>query len=193
MKIYLSVLNEGWIRSELAIKLVRWIATSTYPVYYESSNERPIEHNRNLIVQRFLASDSDYLLQIDNDVVPNTNPILLADYQKDIITCPVPIYQEKVFYNNYIQEHDYLVPVTSGDMNGLMEIDSTGTGIIMCSRRVLETIKKPFERLYDDNGLAMLGSDLYFSKKAKEAGFKIFTDTSNVCKHYKTLNLAKFT
>jgi len=189
MKIYLSVLNEGVIRSELAIKLIRWVATSKYPVFYESSFERPIEHNRNLIVQRFLASDCDYLLQIDSDVVPENNPILLVDHIKDIVTCPVPIFQEKVFYNNYIKESDHLIPLEIKEARGLVEIEATGTGILMCSRKVLEDIKKPFERLYDENGLAIYGSDLYFCEKVREKGYKIYTDTSNICKHYKTLNL----
>jgi len=189
MKIYLSILNEGVIRSELAIKLIKWIATSKYPVFYESSFERPIEHNRNLIVQRFLKSDCDYLLQIDSDVVPQNNPISLVEHIKDIVTCPVPIFQGKVFYNNYIKKDDYLIPLEIKEPKGLVEIEATGTGIIMCSRKVLETIKKPFERLYDEDGLAIYGSDLYFCEKAKKEGFNIYTDTSNICKHYKTLNL----
>ena len=50
MKVYLSILNTGWIHSELAIRLPRWLKETTHDVYFESSNDRPIENNRNKIV-----------------------------------------------------------------------------------------------------------------------------------------------
>lgn len=189
MKIYLTLINTGWINSELAIRLIKWIHESKYNVYYESSNLQPLEHNRNTVVQRFLKSDSDYLLMMDNDNIPAKNPITLADFNKDIITCPVPIYQDIVYLNAFLRKEDYLEPIDIKKQKGLVEIDSTGTGVIMCSRKVLETIKKPFERIFDEDGIAILGSDLAFSEKAKEAGFKLYSDTSNICKHYKMIDL----
>jgi hypothetical protein len=192
MKIYLALINTGWINSELAIRLIRWIHESKYDVYYESSNLRPLENNRNTVVQRFLKSDSDYLLMLDDDNVPTKNPLMLADFRKDIVTQPVPIYQDIVYLNAFLKKEDYLEPISLDDPKGLIEIDSTGTGIIMCSRKVLETIKKPFERIFDEDGIAILGSDLAFSEKAKEAGFRIYTDTSSIAKHYKSVNLCDF-
>jgi len=192
MKIYFSILNTGWIRSELAIKMVRWIATSKYPVIYESSNERPIEHNRNLVVQRFLRSDCTHLLMIDNDNIPSQSPLNLIEENKDIITCPVPIAHEKTVYLNvFINAKDHLEPI-SKEKKGVIEVDSVGTGVIMCSRKVLEVVKKPFERIYDENGIAILGLDLSFSKKAKTAGFKIYTHMDYLSKHYKSVDLCNF-
>jgi len=192
MKIYLSILNEGWIRSELTIKLAKWLRESKHDIYYESSYLQPIEHNRNTIVKRFLESERDYLLQIDNDIVPTKNPLELIDFQKDIISCPVWIYQEKLILNIYKQKEDYLVPVEPKEQTGLIEVDATGTGILLCSRSVLERVKKPFERIYDDYGIAKLGLDLAFSQKAKEAGFKIYSHLDYICKHYKTIDLSIF-
>jgi len=195
MKIYLAIPNEGWMRSELAIKLPRWIKESTHSVYFESSNEKPIEHNRNSIVQRFLKSDCDYLLQIDSDVVPPLNPILLADLKLDVVSAPCWIYQHKLFLNVY--KHDesdgYLVPLDPKTHKSVVEVDATGSGILMISRRVLEALKAPFARKFDENGLEILGQDLYFCEKAKDAGFKIHTHFSYISKHYKTINLGEFT
>ena len=107
-KIYLSILNEGWIRSELSIKLIRWLRESKHSIHYEASYLRPIAHNRNTIVKRFLESDRDYLIQIDSDTVPPKNPLDLIDVmvEKDIhfLSCPVWIYQEKPILNIYRQE-----------------------------------------------------------------------------------------
>lgn len=196
MKIYLSILNEGWIRSELAIKLPRWLSEMTeagHEIHYESSFLRPIAHNRNTIVKRFLASDCDYLLQIDSDVVPSKNPIELVEYTKDIISCPCWIYQHKKFLNIYKYDKDgiYLIPVDPTQHKELIEIDSTGSGIIMCSRKVLEDIKAPFERLFDEDGIETRGLDLAFCDKAKEKGYKIYSHLDYISKHYKTIDLGE--
>jgi len=194
MKIYLSILNTGWIHHELAIKLPRWLRETTHDVYFESSNDRPIENNRNKIVKRFLTSDCDYLLMIDNDNIPARNPLELVDLGLDIVSCPVWIYQHKLVLNIYKLDpsDEMLVPVDPKKEKGLIEIDATGTGVLLTSRRVLEALKAPFERKYDEDGIEELGQDLYFSRKAKEAGFKIFSHFDYIAKHYKEINLELF-
>lgn len=197
IKIYFSILNEGWMRSELAIKLPRWLdeVRQKYSVYYESSFLKPISHNRNTIVKRFLESDSDYLLQIDSDIVPPQNPLNLIDIMEEkkihVLSCPVWIYQEKLILNIYKQKEDYLVPVNPSKYSGLIEIDATGTGVLVCSRNALEPLERPFERLFDEKyGIERLGLDLAFSQKVKAAGFKIYSHLDYVSKHYKTVDLS---
>ena len=191
MKVYLSILNTGWIHHELTIKLPRWLTETTHEVYFESATDRPIENNRNKIVKRFLTSDSDYLLQIDNDNIPARNPLELVDLGLDIVSCPVWIYQHKLVLNIYKLDpsDEMLVPVDPKKEKGLIEIDATGTGVLLASRRVLEALKAPFERKYDEDGIEELGQDLYFSRKAKEAGFRIFSHLDYIAKHYKEIDL----
>jgi len=193
MKIQLSIPNTGWMRSELAIKLPRWLKETNHDVFFESSNEKPVEHNRNSIVQRFLASDRDYLLQLDSDVVPPANPLLLADLELDIVSAPCWIYQKRALLNVYrfIEDGAYLQPLDRKDYSGVVAIDATGSGILMVSRRVLEAMKAPFERKYDENGIETLGQDLYFCEKARAAGFKLYAHFEYVSKHYKEIDLGE--
>jgi len=192
MKIFVAILNEGWVRVELASKLVRWTQEQKqHEIYLVFSNLRPIEHNRNTLVQEFLKSNNDYLLMIDSDNIPAKNPIELIHFQKDIISCPVWIYQQGHKHLNVYRQkenEDYLVPIENE--KGLKEIDATGTGVILLSRKVLETIKKPFERKFDENGIEEIGQDIYFSMKAKEAGFRLFTHFDYISKHYKLVELS---
>jgi len=196
MKIYLSILNEGWVRSELTIKLPRWLdeVKNRHIVYFESSFLRPIEHNRNTIVKRFLESDADYLLQIDSDNVPPRNPLELVEYNKDIISCPVWVFHGKIVLNIYKWNGENYIPIDYQieKESGLIEVDATGTGILLCSRNALERLERPFERIYDDKGLAIQGLDLAFSEKAKKAGFKIYSHLDYMSKHYKTIDLSEF-
>ena len=188
-KIYFSILNQGWIHASICIQLPRWIKDCPYEVYFESSNARPIENNRNQIVQRFLKSECTHLLQLDNDTVPTRNPLELVEYKKDIISCPVPIYDQVAFLNVFRLTQEQSLQPLNIEEKGLIQIDATGTGCIMCSRRVLETIEKPFERQYDNNGIETLGLDLFFSQKANSANFEIFTHFEYIGKHYKEIDL----
>lgn len=192
-KIFVSVLNQGWIKTELAFALVKWFKETDYRVYLEAPSDRPIENNRNKIVKRFLSTGYDYLLQIDSDNIPCKNPLTLVKYNKDIISCPVPIYSHSTIFLNVFNLDDdgSLLPLRREEHTGLTKIDATGTGCIMCTRRVLETIAKPFERQYDENGIETLGLDLFFSQKAITANFKIYTHFDYIAKHYKEIDIAK--
>lgn len=191
IKIYFSILNTGWIHADIAIALPRWLKECPYEVYFESSNSRPIENNRNKIVQRFLESDCTHLLQLDNDTFPTRNPLELVEYKKDIISCPVRIFDTIVFLNVFRKKQDDSLRPLEITEKGLVQIHATGTGCIMCSRKVFETIQKPFERKYDENGIEILGLDLFFSQKVILAGFDIYTHMNYISKHYKEIDLSR--
>jgi len=59
-----------------------------------------------------------------------------------------------------------------------MEVDFSGMGIILIKRKVFETIPRPWfaqpESNYEDNPMGVSGEDYYFSKKAREYGFKTY-------------------
>ena len=190
-KIYFSILNTGWIKSEITIALPRWLKECKYPVYFEASNDRPIENNRNKITRRFLDSDADFLLQLDADNIPAKNPLTLVEFKKDIISCPVPVYSHSTTFLNVfkLNEEGALISLKRKENAGLTQVDATGTGCILCSRKVLETIKRPFERQYNEDGIEILGLDLFFSQKVVEANFEIFTHFDYIAKHYKEIDL----
>jgi len=88
------------------------------------------------------------------------------------------------------EKKEYLKPIEYDKDANLIEVDATGTGVILCSRKALESIKRPFERLFDENGIQKLGLDLAFSAKAREEGFKIYSHMKYICKHQKTFDLS---
>jgi len=191
-KIFVSILNEGWIRTELTFALTKWFKESDYRVYLEAPSDRPIENNRNKITKRFLNTGYDYLLQIDADNIPARNPLELVEYKKDIISCPVPVRSHSTTFLNVFKLDDdgSLVPLKQEENKGLTKISATGTGCIMCSRKVFEKIQAPFERQYNAEGIETLGLDLFFSQKAIEAGFEIYTHFCYKAKHFKEIDLS---
>ena len=65
------------------------------------------------------------------------------------------------------------------EKNSLIEVDRTGTGCMLINMRVFKNMKKPyFENELDEDGIVMIGEDYLFCDKVKEAGHKIYVDTS---------------
>lgn len=196
IKLYLAVLNKGWLRREIAYLVIPAMqATEGVQVYWENPAKtwaNPISVNRNLITKRFLASDCDCLMMIDNDVVPLHNPAEMVFADKDIIGSPAKVRQkgQAINWTAYIKPkgRDGYVAVDFGlikDTVDLQQVDVVGTGCILIKRKVLEVIKAPFSLEFDEDGIDLYGTDFAFCRKAAAAGFEVYTTTERVCEHFK--------
>jgi len=201
--IQISILNQGWIRAESAFLLTKWVRESPYNLFLTLPADKPIMHNRNKIVERFLKTDADYLLMLDDDIIPPAGFLTLADYDKDIIgglcfACKnregrdiiIPLALEKKKAERKDIKWKYRPVKLRGD-EGLVEVDAVGTGAILIARRVLEhpKMKPPFVDYYDKDGLRVEGLDLSFCRRAKENGFKVYTHTDYACSHWTEMDL----
>jgi hypothetical protein len=191
--VYINVLNQGTINTDLVKVLNTIIQQDGYRIGLNYPHSKPITNNRNQIVQKFLAQkEYDYLMMIDSDIVPPPNILKLLDFQKDIITPLMFVMQRGELLPLYLRMHkdgmydftrDYL------ERTGLVEVDATGTGCIILSRKVLESIKHPFRNEYDSDGIKKLGNDLSFCKRAKEKGFKVYVHLDYVADHITSTSL----
>lgn len=72
---------------------------------------------------------------------------------------------------------------------GLYEVDETGSAGMLIHRRVFEALEFPYFRQgHGDAGYT--SDDVYFCRKAKEAGFSIHVDTSVALSHFAVLEIA---
>lgn len=189
-KVYIAILNQGAIRPELANLLINSTHDPRYQIKITYPGDRPIANNRNKIVLKFLEGDWDYLLMLDDDTVPHRSPLDLITLDKDIIGYPYPQWNEgDIYWLAMDQDGDGYKPIPPDRRHGLQQVDALGTGCILIARNVLEAIRAPFMRKWDEDGIAELGLDFYFCQKAKEAGFEVWCDWRAPCSHFKTLNL----
>ena len=152
----------------------------------------PITQNRNKIRKRFLATNADFLLMFDDDVVPQFNPAEAVFMNKDVLGFPTRRRSgqrlEWVVYAKHPTLKDKYSSIDLNKVRGdadLLKVDAVGTGAILIKRKVLEKIKRPFEDIFDDEGIRILGQDLNFCRKATEAGFEVFTAPKMICEHIK--------
>lgn len=203
-KLWVSILNQGKIRPELSELVSHMRSHPLHQVHVEYPSAKPIAHNRNSIVRRFLASDADYLLMIDDDVTPSRNPLDLVTLDKDILGLPCFVWNPKVnptypIYINvmeYVDEQQQFRPALMRNDAGLTrhtarggEIDAIGSGCMLIARRVLEDVRAPFERFWDEGGCQVMGLDWAFCFKARQLGLEVWTNMDFLCGHWQTLNL----
>lgn len=191
--VYVAVLNQGEIRTELAKVLSMIQQQDGYRINMTYPHKKPITNNRNHIVQKFLArKEFDYLMMIDSDIIPPPNIMKLVDFDKDIIVPLMFVMQEGKVLPLYLKQakdgqlefhREYL------DKQGLIPVDATGTGCIILSRKVLEAVKHPFRNEYDSDGIKKLGNDLSFCNRARKLGFQPYVHLDYVADHHSVASL----
>lgn len=203
-KVYLAILNSGWLRREVMSKVLPdMLRTKDIELIWEDPGKTwgtPISSNRNAIVKRFLETDCDFLLMLDNDVVPLHNPCELAYLDCDVIGSPALVFGpgKTLTWVAYVASSSdpdkyRAIDIDSvDDAHDTVEVDIVGTGCILIKRHVLEGIKMPFHSEFDADGIQTYSTDFAFCRRAKRLGYKVYTTTHRRCKHFKTSDLSEW-
>lgn len=200
-KVYFALLNNGPIRREMSSRVIPAMQrTPGVKLIWEDPNRtfaNPISSNRNMIVKRFLQTDCDYLLMIDDDVVPLHNPCELVHQHLDVLGFPALVRSsgQVINWTAYVPHSDGVgysaIDLDSfDDMFDVLEVAIVGTGCILVKRKVLEAIKAPFHSEFDDDGCQKYGTDFAFCRRATGAGFAVYTTIHRRCEHFKEVGLS---
>jgi GT2 family glycosyltransferase len=183
--------------SKLAMRLTAYSNDPDHDVTVRIVRGFPVDVVRNNICEMFMESGSEYLLMIDDDVVPPANLLDMARHEKDVIGglyyAFTPI--KGIFSVAYrILEDGSSECFDIGsriEHQGLKAADLVGGGCMMIRRRVLDAVEKPFFKIVTDEAATRLvdTEDFYFCRKAAKAGFSIYLDTDMPCGHVKQMDL----
>lgn len=186
-KVLCCIPTLGTIRIELAQLLYLW--KQDYGDFFDvyTTPIRPLYEARNDCVRSFLKSDASYLFFIDSDAVPPLAALetlidkesnrkivgglcveLKIDSDGELKQIPMALDKAENGYN-----------VTTQDLDGVIEVDATGTICVMIHRSVFSTLEEPW--------FFNLAEDFYFFEHAKAAGFMVYVNCSCNVKHYKVI------
>jgi GT2 family glycosyltransferase len=161
-------------------KLVNWLmqfSRFNHQVEIFVSEMRPIEANRRRIRKVFLEKEFDYLIQIDDDILPPIDLLKIIDNNKPICSAGVKTIKEIGIISLALKEtaeNEYL-PLTP---TGLTECDAVGGGCVCIHRSVLEKVDYSF---MNEN---IRAEDFYFCKQAKQNGFTVWYDATIPVQHF---------
>lgn len=179
----------------VALRLLE-IPTERYSVVYVEGADVAVA--RNLLAEK-AKEVADYIFFIDDDVLPPINTITkLLSHDKDIVCGLYFAKQEphfpQIFLKNYEDDlsKDDPTPKWTGrydcienyKRDALIEIDTCGAGCMLIKADVFKKLKLPyFQYIPKGEDTPRKGEDFYFCEKARDAGYKIYCDTSIICKH----------
>jgi hypothetical protein len=182
MKVLIALLaHSGWTHNSTLKMLLQYADTPGIHGQWIVVEQRPVETARNYAFNYARVEGYDYLLFVDHDVACLRNPLELCHLDKDVLICPYPIVRGGKL-QSCITGHT--------TQKGLEEIDDGGLGCALIARRVLTSLPAPqFLFEFHENGSVKTGEDVYFCRKARGAGFKVFCAWDYPCSHYKPVDL----
>lgn len=210
-KVLISCCNgRGWIHKRLVFKLIEIMPDPRYHVTFIAPTWKPFVLGLHKTIQDFLAGPWDFLLLVDDDNPPVSNPLDLVALDLDVVGLPTPVWHSAVpgdrpyYYNAMIESGDGWRPVDSfpdfDPAQGLFQVDAVGTGCVLIARRVLQALmdraqesddplNAPFMRKWSPRGDVLAGNDFMFCSRAREAGFDIWAHFGYLCEHWNEVEL----
>ncbi len=194
--VYLTVPNgDGWLHKLTHFAVIKILQDSRYKVRHDCPTHSPYVNNLHHCIKDFLNGGEDFWLTIDSDNPPMNNPLDLVEYNLDIVGFPTPVWHNAVpgdrpwYFNALDAKDEAYTPHT--DTNGLQEVDAVGSGCLLISREVILKLKdqQPFMRTWNPDGTVEVGGDFSFCRKAKAAGFRIWTHYDYPCHHFNEVDL----
>lgn len=156
-----------------------------------------IDKCRNYFAKECLKNNFDYLLMVDDDnpIPPETLDTFLQD-DKDIVIAPILTRNQNIegtrdlcaYYSTDIdvgkkKKLKYYNFIKNFKENGpLHKIDAGGTGCILIKRKVLETLSKKYEYIFEFGDITInkqrrtTSEDVEFCERATKEGFEIWLD-----------------
>lgn len=160
-------------------------------------SEPYVDQARNWVVDQFMASDCEWFLSVDTDIILPELVIqrLLARRQK-LIGALIYVAADPIFPQVYDKIADfgfggagqYMVN-ESWEPGSLVKADATGAGCLLIHRDVFDKITgEPAFRWFQHEfeGTHMFGEDFTFCRRARSAGFQLYIDTAVKAGHIKT-------
>lgn len=154
---------------------------------------RPIELVRTRVMTRFLESNADYIITIDDDVVaPDDAADRLLALKAPVATAAYPIMTDAgLVWDVKALGSDDWMPQLPGQV---FPVRHAGLGFVVIHRDVFSRIRKPWFQFGAAPGGRVIGEDVWFCNGVTQAGFQILCDGSIRCSHFKEgVDLARLT
>ena len=158
-----------------------------YETFFQYFYGYNIEQIRNLVVSKM--EYFDYLFFVDSDIVlPSDTLTKMLKHDKDIVSGVYiqrkPDVQVVELYQSNNRGGLMNIPFEKIRNPQLYEIAGCGFGCVLIKAEVLRKIEYPHFR-YTMADVDTIGEseDTYFCRKAREAGFKVWVDSSIICDH----------
>lgn len=160
------------------------------PYIYIRASHGNIDDMRNEMVYNALQSGCTHLIMMDTDQVYHEKTITrLLSHRLPVVGCLV--YRRYPPFDPLMLKGDidtYLT-ISEWDKDELVEVDATGTGCLLFDMQVFRKMPYPWFRFRRRWKGDIVGEDIGFCSDLREAGYKIFVDTSIPSDHLTSMRI----
>jgi glycosyltransferase involved in cell wall biosynthesis len=186
-KILIAVPTAKYIEPETFKSIYDLDIPEGYKVEFQFFYGYQIDQIRNLSAE--WAKSYDYMLSVDSDIIlPKDTLTKMLSADKDIIT---GLYIQRIPNTHTVEV--YMVTANGGMTNipyellknkGIVEVAGCGFGACLVKSEVFRKMEYPhFNYQSALNHRDTISEDVYFCKKARDNGFKVWADTTIICDH----------
>lgn len=150
-----------------------------YNLYYPKSQYHPgdMAKCRNDIAKDALKDGCTHILFLDSDQVYHDQDMIQHMLNRKVDILGSKVHRRWPPFEPILQRDEKHVPDEEIFAGGLVPVDSTGHGCMMIRTKVYIDLEYPWYRLErDEYENVTCGEDIYFCRKAKEAGYEIWVD-----------------
>ncbi len=184
VKVLIGIPCRDSVDTKFAFSLFNLKRSVETEVVFEVAGD--VARSRNLIAERAIKGGFTHVLFIDSDM--KFNPDLLDKmlaHDKDIVGV--------MYHQRRLPLRNNLMPLNAEKAEGqsktvdfqvtedLFEVAWVGTGIMLVKTDVFKALKAPLFTFVHDGDY--IGEDVYFCRKAREAGYKILVDATVENRH----------
>ena len=122
----------------------------------------------------WLDSDMRFPRDLVHRFLRNDEPIIAANCTTRVPPRIHPVAYKKI---GYLKGETHQRLYTTPESTGLEEVEAIGMAVAMVRMDVYDKLEKPyFDVIYDPDRGGWEGEDVYFCRKAREAGYRILID-----------------
>ena len=181
--VFLATPTRGAVRPEHAL-FREWLLLTEkrHKITARYVGGYPCSAARNKIQRAFLETDAEWLLMLDDDQVPTSNPLDHIQRDLDMVGFPYPTIRV-----NNLPDPILWFPCEAVEGGGLVQAEAVGGGCLLIARRVLEApgMYPGFLDVFNEHGTHYESEDINFCRRVREAGFTIWIDLGHPLLHWK--------
>lgn len=171
-----------------------FIAMEKPAFVYLRTSAGPIDLMRNALVADAMQAGCTHLVMMDTDQVypPETIPRLLSHGLPVVGSLVYRRYPpfDPLILRGRINEYQ---TVEEWEPGSLVEVDATGTGCVLYDMQVFHKMPAPWFRFRKNAAGRPIGEDIGFCSDLREAGYRIFVDTSVPAGHLSQIQITETT
>ena len=182
-KILIAIPTAKYIESDTFKSIYDLDVPEGYETEFQYFYGYNIEQIRNLISS--WAVKYDYLFSVDSDIAFEKDTLVkMLNHDKDMVS---GLYIQRIPGQHILElyrDGKGNIPYEEIAHKGLVQVDGCGFGCVLIKSDVIRSIGYPqfvYKSALDHKDT--ISEDVYFCTKAREKGFKIYADTSILCRH----------